>query len=1157
MTEPLTLAAAARSLRRLAPKVGGATMRARIGRLAQLAAERPDELELSFGVVVDELFGAHTDGVTRFREWRDDLRTLAQRHGVEIECKVDGNKRAAPHARRCWFEGLDDEVALIEELSWEATEPPPGTRIVAARARRAILRVCIDGPDDDPLADELANALADALRTDRDFDVELTATRLGGGEPLAEREQRLASAELVVCLLTNGYLRERADGGAADGQVVVPIALRTLSPRADLGRFGRPFTYGGKSFFACRRRDDFVAELHELLLELVLRPERALVEAVDAGGAPAVERRARQLLARAGVPAEEIEALDEETALALLERADLPENIVLTKGRVDSVRSTAPAREDAAVDVQAFMRAWVDEDGAPPLLVVFGEYGIGKTTACGAFARALVERRRAGDGAARLPIFLDLRNLGANAATARTLEEIIDAILARTWQTGRPDRPSAHAIVAHVQRSRAVAVFDGLDEVLVHLPPERGRELVRTLWGILPPKLHGEPGAGRVVMTCRTHFFRTLSEQRAYFRGEDRDAVGARDYAALHVLPFSDEQVRAYLRARAERDPGGGGEPFGVERALEVIRTVHNLSELVARPYNLRLVADRLGALERRIASGARVDAAALYDDLVAEWLNRDGGKHKLRRDDKPRLMEELAAELWRDGARSLPVDRLEAWLNRRLSDDPERGRWFTLARPDVALLAEDLRTATFVVRPGAEAFEFAHTSMLEYFLARRLARALAVGDLDAWALPPVSVETLDFLAEIVAAGDTPGCLCGLRALRDAYRPQASELAFAYCLRALERGAPAPGLAGFALDGARLRGVRVRGPADGPLLSLAGCSLRGADLRAAWFERARLERCDLRGADLTRAELHGCVLDRAALDGAVLAGTIARDCRARGLDARGARARRAQWLRCDLTDARWPADANGHLVAAPVSSEPPPAPQPHRIDTFTGHTDWVRAVAFAPAGDRLASAGDDGSVRIWDPASGDELQRLTGHTRPVSAVAFAPAGDRLASAGHDDSVRIWDPASGDELQRLTGGVSAVAFAPAGDRLASAGHDGSVRIWDPASGDELQRLTGHTDWVSAVAFAPAGDRLASAGYDGSVRIWDPATGDELLAVQLLPAGEHAVLAGGRVASCTAGAWRWLGWLAREPESRALTRLPAETYGPLPVRAPRAT
>ena len=70
------------------------------------------------------------------------------------------------------------------------------------------------------------------------------------------------------------------------------------------------------------------------------------------------------------------------------------------------------------------------------------------------------------------------------------------------------------------------------------------------------------------------------------------------------------------------------------------------------------------------------------------------------------------------------------------------------------------------------------------------------------------------------------------------------------------------------------------------------------------------------------------------------------------------------------------------------------------------------ALAFSPDGARIASAGVDGAVRVWDAASGIAGRRLVDHTGPVRAVAFSPDGARIASAGDDRTVRIWEAASG-------------------------------------------------------------------------------------------------------------------------------------------------
>ncbi|MEU5979231.1 AAA family ATPase [Streptomyces sp. NPDC047315] len=131
--------------------------------------------------------------------------------------------------------------------------------------------------------------------------------------------------------------------------------------------------------------------------------------------------------------------------------------------------------------------------------------------------------------------------------------------------------------------------------------------------------------------------------------------------------------------------------------------------------------------------------------------------------------------------------------------------------------------------------------------------------------------------------------------------------------------------------------------------------------------------------------------------------------------------------------------------------------------------------------------------------------QLTGHTDGVTAVAVFTAADgtpRLASGGDDMTVRIWNPATGtQDGQPLTGhtdGVTAVAVFTAADgtpRLATGSHDKTVRIWNPTTRtQDGQPLTGHTDWVRAVAAFAAADgtaRLATGSLDGMV-IWNPQT-----------------------------------------------------------------
>lgn len=161
------------------------------------------------------------------------------------------------------------------------------------------------------------------------------------------------------------------------------------------------------------------------------------------------------------------------------------------------------------------------------------------------------------------------------------------------------------------------------------------------------------------------------------------------------------------------------------------------------------------------------------------------------------------------------------------------------------------------------------------------------------------------------------------------------------------------------------------------------------------------------------------------------------------------------------------------------------------IPSLVGHAGRVLAAAFSPDGAILASAGDDGAIRLWDPELAQPLGRIDAHRQRISAIAFSPDGRLIASASHDRTIALFDAASGVEVERLVGHaghVTALAFSPDGGRLASGSEDATIRLWDLEGQRAPLLLEGHAARVQALAFHPDGRRLASGSRDHSVRVW---------------------------------------------------------------------
>ncbi len=161
------------------------------------------------------------------------------------------------------------------------------------------------------------------------------------------------------------------------------------------------------------------------------------------------------------------------------------------------------------------------------------------------------------------------------------------------------------------------------------------------------------------------------------------------------------------------------------------------------------------------------------------------------------------------------------------------------------------------------------------------------------------------------------------------------------------------------------------------------------------------------------------------------------------------------------------------------------------------HTGQVRSVAF-PASDssKVASAGPEACVRIWNPMTGDLRRQLQGATWPVS---FSKYGDQIATGGPGHTVHLWDTETGELIRKIgqhKKALTSVAISPDGTHVVTGSSDTLEQIWDLHTGELIRTLGGRVKPASPLVFAPDGSWLVAPTESGSTLgacLWDVRTG----------------------------------------------------------------
>ena len=382
--------------------------------------------------------------------------------------------------------------------------------------------------------------------------------------------------------------------------------------------------------------------------------------------------------------------------------------------------------DDRYKPMDGYIDAWLREAGGERNHIsILGDYGTGKTSFCRQYAARQGRRWLADPDRERIPILINLRDY---TKTLKVESLVTDALVNQYGIQGA----TFEAFERYNGDGKLLVFFDGFDEMAQRTGL---RTAVDNFWELAQVVVPGS----KVLLTCRTPYFRTHREAQALLRGQPlrrlpsalaeewpsinkdlpdlivasepsqgSDYIDLRDrpnFEIVHLEPFTDDDIQAVLQARF---------PEQWKAHWEQIQRIYNLPDLARRPVLLDMIARTLPELRE----GQTLNAARLYQVYTDLWLEREveKGRTLLTPADRRLFAEELALAMLGTEELAIHYGRIPGRVKAHFKLDKAE---------EIDYFEADVRTCNFLGRDDAGNYAFAHKSFLEFFAACRLHRLM------------------------------------------------------------------------------------------------------------------------------------------------------------------------------------------------------------------------------------------------------------------------------------------------------------------------------------------------------------------------------------------------------------------------------------------------